>query len=66
MYARPDWQDPRSFAMVILTALETAARCFDRLAQRRRLMALDDRALSDLGIGRGEAWGEAQKPAWRD
>jgi uncharacterized protein YjiS (DUF1127 family) len=37
----------------------------ERVAERRRLLALPDRLLSDIGIGRGEAWAEYRKPFWR-
>ncbi|MBT5648410.1 MAG: DUF1127 domain-containing protein [Rhodospirillaceae bacterium] len=36
-----------------------------RYRQRRALIALSDRALHDIGIGRSEAWGEHAKPFWR-
>ena len=38
----------------------------ERLRQRRALIALSDRALHDLGIGRADAWAEYAKPFWRD
>ncbi len=37
----------------------------ERARQRRALGALDDRLLSDIGIGRGEAEEEARRPFWR-
>jgi len=37
----------------------------DRARQRRQLLALGDRALHDIGIGRAEAAGEGDKPFWR-
>ncbi len=37
----------------------------DRAAERRRLLALDDRILVDIGIDRATAIAEAQKPFWR-
>ncbi len=36
-----------------------------RYANRQRLLAMDDRMLSDMGIGRCEAWREGRKPFWR-
>jgi uncharacterized protein YjiS (DUF1127 family) len=36
-----------------------------RMWERRRLAELDDRALCDIGITRGEAHAEANKPFWR-
>lgn len=50
---------------------DMAARLFDiiwlwceRSRQRRALQSLDDRLLSDIGIGRAEASEEARKPFW--
>lgn len=34
--------------------------------QRRELLRLDDRMLSDLGISRADAWREAHRPFWDD
>jgi len=55
------------------TAGHVIARVFDRIdswrertRQRRRLMALPDRMLCDIGIGRAEAWREFRKPFWRN
>lgn len=31
---------------------------------RRELMEMDSRMLSDIGIGRAEAWSEAQRAPW--
>ncbi len=31
---------------------------------RRELMEMDSRMLSDIGIGRAEAWTEAQRAVW--
>lgn len=31
---------------------------------RRELMEMDGRMLSDIGIGRAEAWTEAQRAVW--
>jgi|GEM_PF-1105681 len=36
-----------------------------RLRQRRRLAQLDDRLLSDIGLGRGDVERESGKPFWR-
>tara|TARA_R110000868_G_scaffold11751_6_gene57311 strand:+ start:6018 stop:6206 length:189 start_codon:yes stop_codon:yes gene_type:complete len=41
------------------------ARWRDRSVQRRLLIALSDRALHDIGVGRSEAWREYAKPFWR-
>jgi len=37
----------------------------DRYSQRRALIALSDRALHDIGVGRSEIWCEYAKPFWR-
>lgn len=37
----------------------------ERAAQRRRLLALDERALKDIGVSRAEALTEGGKPFWR-
>jgi uncharacterized protein YjiS (DUF1127 family) len=36
----------------------------DRVRQRRRLVELDDRLLSDIGVTRSDALREADKPFW--
>lgn len=36
----------------------------ERVRQRRALLELDDRLLSDIGIGRAEAEHEAGRPFW--
>lgn len=51
---------------VIILLAERIARILDRLAQRRRLLALDDRMLSDIGRSRADAEAEWSKPWWRD
>jgi uncharacterized protein YjiS (DUF1127 family) len=37
----------------------------ERARQRRELLALDDRELHDIGLGRADAAGEGGKPFWR-
>jgi uncharacterized protein YjiS (DUF1127 family) len=37
----------------------------ERARQRRELLALDDRELHDIGLGRADAAGEGDKPFWR-
>ncbi|MEN3953572.1 DUF1127 domain-containing protein [Iodidimonas sp. SYSU 1G8] len=53
------WRDLSALAARIEVAWE-------RQSERRRLGALDDRALKDMGFSRADAWREASKPAWRD
>jgi uncharacterized protein YjiS (DUF1127 family) len=36
-----------------------------RRAERRQLLALDERDLRDVGLTRTEAWALAQQPLWR-
>ena len=50
---------PARLAMVSLIGLAFAAR-----RQRKALKALEDEALSDLGLTRTEAEAEANKPIW--
>ena len=38
---------------------------FDRVRQRRQLLALGDRALQDFGMNFAEAEKEGSKPFWR-
>ena len=38
------------------------AKALEIRRQRNALLSLDDRMLSDIGIGRGEAWHEASRP----
>jgi Uncharacterized conserved small protein len=45
--------------------LDTVLDWMDRARERRALARLDDRLLADLGLGRAEAWAEADKPFWR-
>ncbi len=37
-----------------------------RARERRELLAMDHRALRDIGITAVDAWREARKPLWRD
>lgn len=52
----------QEFLMRVSDAL---AGWHDRAAERRRLLALDDRALRDIGIDRATAHIEGGKPFWR-
>jgi uncharacterized protein YjiS (DUF1127 family) len=38
----------------------------ERAQQRRRLLAMDDRMLKDLGLSRSDALLEGQRPFWDD
>lgn len=50
----------------VVRSIDILARCGERARERRKLLSLDDRMLKDIGIGRAEAWAEADKPVWRD
>jgi uncharacterized protein YjiS (DUF1127 family) len=52
----------RQPGLVLVTILE---QWLERRRQRRALLALDERLLSDFGIGAAEAWQESRKPFWR-
>ena len=56
--ARPHWQDRLAHAWSALRAMQRAA------ATRRQLGALDDRALSDIGVSRAQAQFLAEAPVW--
>lgn len=50
---------------------ETLGRLHERLARwretargRRRLAAMDSRAIKDLGLSRADVWREVNKPFW--
>jgi uncharacterized protein YjiS (DUF1127 family) len=45
--------------------LETISLWRDRASQRRRLQALEEHRLQDLGVSRKDALREAGKPFWR-
>jgi uncharacterized protein YjiS (DUF1127 family) len=53
---------PRRPGLVLAAILEP---WLERRRQRRALLALDERLLSDFGIGAAEAWQEGRKPFWR-
>ncbi len=63
----------RGLSLVLASTLKAVARAADRIDEwqararsRRELMALDDRTLQDIGLGRGDAYMEYSKPFWRD
>jgi uncharacterized protein YjiS (DUF1127 family) len=62
IFARSLWQ------ATVTTAERTATALFvwlERARQRRELLGLGDRALSDFGASRCDATGEGDKPFWR-
>ena len=46
-------------------ALETVLTWQERELQRRQLMTLDARILTDMGMSRADAVAEYEKPFWR-
>jgi uncharacterized protein YjiS (DUF1127 family) len=50
---------------VIQRSLDTLLTWQERERQRRHLMALDTRILSDMGISRADVVAEYSKPCWR-
>ncbi len=48
------------------TLIQRLLRWQELRRQRRELLQLDDRMLSDLGISRADAWREARRPFWDD
>lgn len=49
-----------------IQVFEKLLRWQELAAQRRALLGLDDQVLKDIGIGRGDAFREAQRPFWDD
>ena len=57
--------DIRQKAYSDATSILGMAKCFyQRAVQRRRLAAMEDRMLRDIGISRAEAWDEGRKRFW--
>lgn len=50
---------------LVFHGVRSVALWGERRRARRKLIALSDRALHDLGISRADAWGEYGKPFWR-
>lgn len=50
---------------LIIFSLSQLRMWGQRLRQRHRLAQLDDRLLSDIGLGRGDVERESGKPFWR-
>jgi uncharacterized protein YjiS (DUF1127 family) len=48
----------------VAAIVEVVLSWHERARQRRALMALSDHMLSDIGLSRAEAHGEAMKPFW--
>jgi uncharacterized protein YjiS (DUF1127 family) len=55
----------RDIGGYLVKAAEWLSAAHDRRVQRRKLMTLDDRMLSDIGISRADAEAEYRKPFWR-
>lgn len=56
---------PQRSAQALRKVAATIATWIGRARMRRRLLALDDRMLRDVGISRAEVHGEATKPFWQ-
>jgi uncharacterized protein YjiS (DUF1127 family) len=52
-------------ALALRRVRATISSWVERARMRRRLLALDDRMLRDVGISRADVHGEAAKPFWR-
>ncbi|NQU62102.1 MAG: DUF1127 domain-containing protein [Rhodospirillales bacterium] len=62
-----DWNERMRRDLSILAFLRRAAMFwFSRARQRRALLRLDSRLLSDIGVDRPSARREGIKPFWRD
>ena len=62
---RPGRRELPLWLRAMLAGGRTAAPWLRRRRQRRDLLQLNDRLLRDIGIERGAARREAQKPFWR-
>ncbi len=51
-------------AGALVKVARTIYHWLDRAEQRHRLGELDQRALADIGVSRGQALSEARKPFW--
>lgn len=51
---------------LLIRVFDDLATWQERAAQRRRLLAMDDRMLRDIGVDSGAALSEGFKPFWRD
>ena len=58
----PSWQ---ILGRAVATVFDTLLGWQQRANERAHLRTLDDRMLSDMGIGRAEAEREAALPFWR-
>ena len=56
---------PRAQSFLI-RVLDDLAAWQERAQQRRRLLAMDDRMLHDIGVDSAAAMNEGVKPFWRD
>lgn len=67
LVAENDLSSPKFTKLLALAPfLFSYARLWvQRLRQRHRLAQLDDRLLSDIGLGRGDVERESGKPFWR-
>jgi uncharacterized protein YjiS (DUF1127 family) len=52
-------------AYLVIRSLDGLARLNERARERRILTAMDERALRDIGLSRGDSAMESYKPFWR-
>lgn len=65
----PAAASPHAPSALIGLAARLAAsvrRARRRVAERRELLAMDERELRDIGVTAVEAWREAEKSIWHD
>ncbi len=58
------WEGPIGAGHLISRAFLTLERALTVWRERRMLLELNDHALKDLGIGRGDAYAEASRSIW--
>ena len=55
----------RALRLTLRQALSRIFATLRKWRERAELARLDDRMLRDIGITRGDVWGEINKPFWR-
>jgi len=58
------WEGPANAGHLISRAFLSLERALKVRKERRMLLGLNDVALKDLGVGRGDAYAEASRAFW--
>ena len=54
----------RRAGISLASIIDQVAQWWEVAAERRRLAAMDDRMLSDIGLTRADVWRETNRPFW--